>query len=317
MPNEPRETHTVFSPLMPDLEAVLQRRISSRLIIDEYSKFGMDVERFFVGVESVGIYECPQTKYRFYHPPSTMGDDVFYEEMQRIGIDYYVKEKGEFEIALRGIREGERVLEVGCGDGVFLEKLRQKNIEGVGLEFNKLAVAKCLSKGLDVRGGSIEDFASAHPEEFDVVVLFQVLEHIYDVRAFIQDLLRCLKKGGKLIVAVPDNSPYYQNFRIHLTFNMPPHHIGLWNDESFRNLAKVFDLSLVSIDYDEAHGSLPKYVYFLGDLLLSRFPLIHENILVRNLLIGFLLPYTLPVVLKMKLRGELRPQTIIATFAKP
>ena len=316
MPNELRETHTVFSPLMPDLEAALQKRISSRLIIDEYTKFGMDVSGFFVGIESVGIYECPQTKYRFYHPPSTMGDDVFYEEMQRIGIEYYVKEKGEFEIALRGIGEGEKVLEVGCGDGVFLEKLRQKNIEGVGLEFNKLAVEKCLSKGLDVHSESIEDFALTHPEEFDVVVLFQVLEHIYEVHDFIQNLLRCLKKDGRLIVAVPDNSPYYQNFRVHLTFNLPPHHIGLWNAESLRNLEKVFYLSLISIDYDDSYGSFPKYVYFLGDLLLTRYPGIYGNSLVRNLLISLLVPYTLPVVLKMKLFKELKPQTIIATFGK-
>ena len=316
MSKEAMANEMVFSPFDPDLEAILKDRINSKLIIATYKKFGVNVERFFQRVEQVGIYECPLTKYRFYYPHSVIGDDTFYEDLQNREHGYYFQDRNEYDIALNKLVTGEKVLEVGCGDGVFLEKLRDKNIDGMGLEFNELAVGKCLAKGLNVEKESIETFASQNPEKFDSVVLFQVLEHISDVSLFIDGLLSCLKKGGKLIIAVPDNSPYHKNFRIHLTFNLPPHHMGLWNAESFKNLEKVFNVGLISIDYDDDYSSFPKYVYFLGDLLLTKVEAIYNNNFFRNLFIVLLLPYTVPVVLRMKFESKLRPHSIIATFTK-
>lgn len=311
-----KHNEKVMSPFDPNVEAELQEVIRTKLIVKIYRKFGLNVERFFQGVENVGIYECPLTKYRFYYPDSIIGDDSFYEDLQKLRPDYYREERGEFGIALDRLNEGERVLEIGCGDGVFLEKLRQKNIEAVGLEFNDMALKKALAKGLDVKKEPIEVFAAENREKFDAVVLFQVLEHVYDVVPFINALLSCLKKGGKLIVSVPDNSPYHKNYRIHLTLNLPPHHMGLWNAESFKNLEKVFGVSLISTEYDDDYSSFPKYVYFLGDFLLKDFHTIYDSGLLRNLFIFLLLPYTIPSILKMKMESRLRPHSIIAVFTK-
>ncbi len=316
MPSEVLTKEKVVSPFYERVEAVCKKGISSRLIINEYGKLGLNVERFFLGIDRVKIYECPLTKYRFYYPASIAGDDIFYEDLQELESGYYIEERDEYRIVLDKLTEGEKVLEVGCGDGYFLEKLRDRGLDGEGLEFNGKAVEKCRSKGLNVDRVPIDAFAAQNLEKFDVVVLFQVLEHIYDVSPFIQHLLTCLKRGGKLIFAVPDNSPYYKNFRIHLTFNLPPHHMGLWNAESLRNLEKVFDMSLVSTEYDDDYSSIPNYVYFLGDLLLTKFRSVYNNKLLRNLLIVLLIPYTLPVVLKLKFESKLRPHTIVATFQK-
>ena len=311
--NEPER---VFSPFQPDLEATLTRTIDSELIIGRYKDFGVDVCRFLDGVGHVGIYECPLTKYRFYHPPSLAGDAAFYEELQRTRETYYPEGKLEFDIALAKLSKGERVLEVGCGSGLFLEMLRDADISGIGLEFNDLAIEKCLAKELDVRKETIAEFAHDNASQFDAVVSFQVLEHITDVANFIRDLLTCLKPGGKLIFGVPDNSPYHKNFRVYLTFNLPPHHMGLWNAESFANLEKVFPIKLDSVEYDDDYSSFPNYVYHCGDLFLTRFPRLYNSRLLRNLFIVGLLPFTIPVVLKKKLHGELRPHSIIVTFTK-
>ena len=306
----------VVSPFDKSLKAVLTRQISTNLIIEAYKKSGVNVERFFTGVELVDIYECPLTKYRFYYPDSIIGDEEFYESLQSLHADYYLQDKTEFGLALEELDARGKVLEIGCGDGVFLQILKNAGIDGVGLEFNELALNKCLSKGLDVRKDSIENFACKNLEQFDAVVLFQVLEHVSNISSFIESALSCLRKGGRLIVAVPDNSPYYKNFRIHLTFNLPPHHMGLWNAKSLKGLEKIFDVSLESIQYDDDYSSFPKYVYFLGDLLISRFRSLYGNFFFRHLFIVLLLPFTIPVVLKMKFRSELRPHSIIATFTK-
>lgn len=311
--NEPER---VFSPFQPDLEATLTRTIDSELIIGRYKDFGVDVCRFLDGVEHVGIYECPLTKYRFYHPPSLAGDAAFYEELQRTRETYYPEGKLEFDIALAKLSKGERVLEVGCGSGLFLEMLGAKGIAGVGLEFNDLAIEKCLAKELDVRKESIADHAHTNASQYDAVVSFQVLEHITDVADFIRDQLTCLKPGGKLIFAVPDNSPYHKNFRIYLTFNLPPHHMGLWNAESFANLEKLFPITLGSVEYDDDYSSFPNYVYHCGDLFLTRFPRLYNSRILRNALIVGMLPFTIPVVLSKKLKGQLRPHSIIVTFTK-
>lgn len=316
MTNDQNKTEKVFSPFDPNLEAVLTASISSALIIKIYKKFGVDVSHYFKGVDTVGIYECPLTKYRFYYPDSIIGGAKFYEALQGIESDYYPGEKSEFDIAIEKLEPGERVLEVGCGDGKFLERMKAKGIDCIGLEFNDLAMEKCLAKGLDVRKESIEDFAAKNPEKFDAVVLFQVLEHVFDVKPFIANLLACLKKGGKLLIAVPDNSPYHKNFRIYLTLNLPPHHMGLWNAESFKNLEKVFDVSLVSTEYDDDYSSIANYVYFAGNYILTKYEKIYNNVLLRNLFIVLLIPYTLPKVLKMKFKSELRPHSIIALFRK-
>lgn len=316
MTNDLVQSNSVMSPFDNNLQARLTAAISSELIIKIYRKLGINVERFFTGVESVGIYECPLTHYRFYYPPSIMGDAVFYEDLQGLKSDYYPDGKSEFDIAINKLEVGTKVLEVGCGDGKFLERMKAKGFDCVGLEFNDLAIEKCLAKGLDVKRESIEDFAAMNPEKFDAVVLFQVLEHVFEAKPFIQNLLLCLRKGGKLMIAVPDNSPYHKNFRIHANLNLPPHHMGLWNAESFKNLEKVFDVSLVSTEYDDDYSSIPNYVYFAGNYLLTKFNTIYNNDLLRNIAIVLLIPYTLPKVLWMKFKSELRPHSIIVEFRK-
>lgn len=306
----------VFSPFRPEVEAAFAYGIDPSLIVSSYADFGVEVRRFFDGIDQVGVYECPLTKYRFYYPPTLAGDARFYEELQDAESTYYVEGKLEFDLALEKLSEGERVLEVGCGSGIFLEMLRSKNIEGVGLEFNDLAVEKCSDKGLDVRKEPISAFSRTNSSQFDAVVLFQVLEHIVDVAGFIRDLLACLKPGGKLIFAVPDNSPFYKNFRVYLTFNLPPHHMGMWNAKSFKHLEDFFPVSLKSVEYDDDYSSFANYVYHCGDLILTRLPKVYKNRILRDLLIVGLLPFTIPVVIKMKLFAELRPHSIIATFVK-
>ncbi len=184
----------------------------------------------------------------------------------------------------------------------------------IGLEFNDLAISKCIEKGYDVRKEPIETFAESHANEFDSVVLFQVLEHIYNVRPFIEALIKAAKVGGEIIIAVPDNSPYHRNFRKYSTMNLPPHHMGLWNATSFENLESQFPIELVDISYVGPTDIL-NYIYYLGDLILSGSP-IYKSPALKFLSMLFLLPYTVPKVVLMKIKKELRPHCIVATFRK-
>ena len=65
--------------------------------------------------------------------------------------------KQEFKIIANNIENNTRVLDVGCGDGVLIEYLKQeKNIDVRGLEISKDKVQTCISKGLTVIEGNAE-----------------------------------------------------------------------------------------------------------------------------------------------------------------
>ncbi len=224
-------------------------------------QLGLDVADFFSGLDSFFLYQCGETGYRFYHPKGMDGDGKFYSTLQqRLGDDYYHDWKFENQLAYDVIGPGDKVLDIGCGIGKFLIKTKEKAKEVAGLELNESAIEVCRKNGLTVYNEMIGEHAEKNPGHYDVVCMFQVLEHIYDVKSFLEDALKSLKKGGKLVIGVPNNEPYFQGFDKYCTLNLPPHHMGLWNKEVFEKTAQLFNLKMQKIVYD-VKGSIKTYAY--------------------------------------------------------
>jgi 2-polyprenyl-3-methyl-5-hydroxy-6-metoxy-1,4-benzoquinol methylase len=244
----------VKSPLTGKTNVRLEYTLPAERIIEQYWKgYQIDVRPFFTGLAQVEVYKCLDTDYAFYFPGNLGGDGRFYEQLQAQAW-YYPRWKWDFEVAASLIGPGDSVLEVGCGDGQFLEYLKQQNIAGAGLELSEKAVQAGRNKGLDVYPDTIQDFARTHGGAFDVVCCFQVLEHITDVRSFLQASVDVLKPGGKLIVCVPNNDGFLKYDQGNL-FNQPPHHMGLWTTASLANLSRVFNLSLAKVYYEPLYRS--------------------------------------------------------------
>jgi len=98
-----------------------------------------------------------------------------------------------------------KVLDVGCGDGLFLEMLKQGGIEAVGVDISEEGIKKCKAKNLEV---SLCDLSAGKlpfsDGEFDYVVMLDVLEHLY----FPEQLLREAKRVSKkyVVISVPNFS---------------------------------------------------------------------------------------------------------------
>ena len=121
--------------------------------------------------------------------------------------------KNEFKVIADLIEKNTRVLDVGCGDGVLMEFLKDnKNIDIRGLEISKNKAQKCIEKGLTVIEGNAEFDLKQFPDKsFDYVVLSQTLQAFLNPELVINELLRV---GKKAIVTIPNFG--YWKVRLHL-----------------------------------------------------------------------------------------------------
>ena len=240
----------VHSPLTNSTNVVLNREIQCDFIIEHYRKqMEIDVSGYFEGLESIQIYKCLDTGFRFYYPFSLEGDAELYEELQKFSW-YYVDWKWEYEIASTMIGSMDKVLEIGCARGSFLERIQQTGTECVGLELNESAVGIGRRKGVNILDQSIQDHAKQNPEKYDLVCSFQVVEHIASVKEFIQASVDALRPGGTLIISVPNNDSLMFKFNHDIVTNMPPHHMGLWNMNSLICIQKIFGIELRRIELE-------------------------------------------------------------------
>ncbi|MCS7080216.1 MAG: class I SAM-dependent methyltransferase [Chloracidobacterium sp.] len=237
----------VMSPVVPGVPARLVESLEAARLIESYQRdYGIDVADYFTGLSSVGIYACPVTGYRFYHPFTLAGREDLYAQLARF--DWYYTDRPEHALADRYIRPGDKVLEIGCGQGLFLKRLAARGVRATGLDLNTTAVAQCRSDGLDARLETIESHAVTHHQAYDAVCAFHVFEHIVDVRGFLTATLDCLRPGGRLVLAVPNSDAYYAHrFGRHFALNAPPHHMGLWDKKSLKALANCFPLTVEAL----------------------------------------------------------------------
>lgn len=97
-----------------------------------------------------------------------------------------------------------KLLEIGCGKGGFL-KLATKHFDIEGMDISEYALNSARKiLGDHVYGGNIET-ASLKSGYYDVIVVFNLLEHLKNPRAVIKKLHKGLKRGGIVIGSVPNN----------------------------------------------------------------------------------------------------------------
>jgi len=236
----------IISPITGLSNVRLVGKISAKTIIRRYKRFfQIDVSRFFKNLDEVNTYECLDSGYIFFHPFGLEGDSDFYGHFKDMSW-YYMDWKWEYKEALAYVQPGTDVLEIGCAKGAFLKKMAGKGARAVGLELSKDAALAGRNEGLRILEESIEEHAKNNPGKYDFICFFQVLEHVEDVRGFMEAAKGALKPGGKIFVSVPNNGSFVSRDR-HPSLNLPPHHAGLWNHRSLLSLGHVFSLETENI----------------------------------------------------------------------
>jgi len=210
------------------------------------NSFGIEIGEPLVN--KIYIYECPRCDLIFF-TPSVLGDASFYQKLAKNDW-YYMDNKWEFDQAAKDILPFDRVLEVGCGSGSFLERLKNQGVkEIIGIDLNETALREAKKKGLRVLKTTIEELAKYENQTFDVICSFQVLEHVANPRSFLNASIKLLKTKGRLIIAVPNSKGFLSEIRFPL-LDMPPHHITRWSIKTFLYLEKFLPLKIERYNFE-------------------------------------------------------------------
>ena len=112
-----------------------------------------------------------------------------------------------FERSLREIEElapRGKILDIGCGAGFFLRRAKEHGWEPWGIDLDGCRVAQARKHGINVLWETFEK-ANYEEEQFDVVTMFNIIEHLTNPVAALNKVHRILKDGGLLVVETPTN----------------------------------------------------------------------------------------------------------------
>lgn len=107
---------------------------------------------------------------------------------------------------------GARVLDVGCGGGLFLALLAQRGADVVGLEVDPARAAYARDRhGLHIECRPVESerLAERYAQGFDVVTLWDVIEHVNFPQRTLAAARRLLRPGGHLLIDTPCRDSFY------------------------------------------------------------------------------------------------------------
>ncbi len=120
-----------------------------------------------------------------------------------------------------------RVLDIGCGRGLVLAYLRDRGWNVTGVELNENAARHARNVlGVDVHVRAFDGQLFAD-QEFDVVILWHVLEHLSNISSTLAAVERILKPGGLIVIAVPNIESWQAQFARYHWFHLdlPRHYV--------------------------------------------------------------------------------------------
>jgi O-antigen chain-terminating methyltransferase len=149
----------------------------------------------------------------------------------------------------------QRVLDLACGPGVFLELLKETGIKAMGVDREEEIVKKARLKNLDVIQADIFDYLEKAEEEYDGIFCSHFLEHIVFDRVvrLIELIAERLVPGGVLVFVLPNPG----SIRLHLFgFWRDPEHVRFYTGNLIASVCQHYGLSVEYSNEEETPNLL-------------------------------------------------------------
>ena len=133
------------------------------------------------------------------------------------------------------------VLDIGCGEGLFLELLKRAGIRSLGVDREPEIVAKVRAAGMDVKQGDALSFLKGHPQEYDGVYCSHLIEHMpfEGVVQLVRAAAESLCDNGRLLMVFPNpESIRMQCFG----FWKDPEHVRFYHADLVRSICQQMGL---------------------------------------------------------------------------
>lgn len=138
------------------------------------------------------------------------------------------------------MESGLKVCDIGCGTGAFLKKAEELKHDVYGYDINK-AQSTYANKNNELQNVTYAKSLSEYSRKkkipknfFDVITCFEVVEHIYDINTFIDEIYHYLKPGGLLLLSTPNNN----RIQMKEKWDYPPVHVYRFAKKILRNSLK-------------------------------------------------------------------------------
>lgn len=200
------------------------------------------------------VWRCLQCRLVFVDPMPTDDElEEFYSSHPR-NDKYIRKADGKFRrarwriIRLKPRVKGRRFLDIGCSVGSAVEAARMQGFQGTGIDLDPQCVRMAAEKYPQNRflHRSVDELADAG-EQFDLIFCTEVIEHVPDPAAFIDDVRRLLSPDGILFMTTPHGTHFRLPRDILTWYGLkPPEHIVLFGRGAMRALLERRGMRMVS-----------------------------------------------------------------------
>jgi SAM-dependent methyltransferase len=213
---------------------------------------GSAKDDLFMEVRGYRVARCRDCGFLFVNPrPTEAALAVLYSGANPYHGEAFEPSEGERPVVARIARDlrrrasGTRLLEVGCGRGDFLRAAAAAGFEVSGCDYfgpDRPAIAGAALHDGPLRGVRLP------AASFDVVVSRNTLEHLFDPRAEVEEMVRLLKPGGLLYVKVPSVT-YEHGWLSRLIFREPhklepPYHLNYFDARTLRRFLESAGLTV-------------------------------------------------------------------------
>lgn len=175
------------------------------------------------------------------------------EKYGRLDDKDYLKSKEarieKFKIDLSKIEEYKKngkLLDIGCGHGLFLEVAKSKGWDGCGIELSKEACRYGRNLGLNIINKSLEE-ARFREDSFDVITLWDVIEHVEKPSEILRLSNSILKKKGIIVFSTPNIGSLFAKIMGKKWWNLMNMHLYYFDRKTIKRILEKNGFSVLKI----------------------------------------------------------------------